>query len=195
MNGAMTLFAHNASMEAAEVFAPPPVANGNKAHRRPRRLTRRFIRRWKESAIMNTTMQLFALLIGVVLGVGCSTQNPKSCNSNHLVAATQGYLRLHNVEPRDIRYVLTQVAEAKQWERVSNDESGSYDPATGDDLVRATHIYRDPDSHNIRVDWAWEKGRDTLLLISTDRSIRESFSTAIGVNLLRHEQGLPLLVN
>ena len=191
----MTLFAHNASMEEAEVFGPPLVANGKKAHRRPWRLTRRLIRRWKESPIMHITMQVFALLIGVVLGVGCSKQNPTSRNSDHLVAATQGYLRLHNVEPRDIRYVLTQVAEAKQWERVSNDESGSYTPATGGDLVRATHIYRDPDSHNIRVDWAWEKGRDTPLLISTDRSIRVSVSTAIGVNLLRHQQGLPLLVD
>ena len=130
-----------------------------------------------------------------MLAGGCSEQSPRSRDSDHYIAATQGYLRLHDVEPSDVRYVLTQLAEAEQWERISNDESGGYSPTTKDDLVRGTSLYRDHDGKEIRMDWVWEEGRDMLLLVSSDRVIRESISTAIGVNILRRQQDLPLLTD
>ena len=138
---------------------------------------------------------LVSALLVASFSAGCSTGTQSIRDSDHYVAATQGYLRVRDVEPKDIRYVLTQLAEAKQWEHVSKDESGSYSPTTKDDLVRATHLYRDHDGNEIRVDWAWEKGRGTLLLVSSDRVIRESISTAIGVNILRRQQDLPLLTD
>lgn len=148
-----------------------------------------------ERLIMPNTSRLSVILFLILLGVGCSKQTPTSRDSDHYVAASQGYLRLHDVEPKDVRYVLNQLAEAKQWERVSNDESGSSGATAQDDFTRATHLYRDADGHDIRVDWAWEKGRDTVMLISTDRVIRESVSAAIGINILRWQQGLPLLTD
>ena len=181
-------------MKAAEVFGLQ-MANGKTVYTRPWRLTRHIIQRSKTGQIMHIPIRLIVILLLFVCGFGCSTQNPSSRKSDHYVAAHQGYLRLHNVEPKDIRYVLAHVAETKQWDTVSTDESGSYDPGTKDDLVRATHVYRDHDGHDIRIDWIWEKGQETLLLISADRGVRASVSTGVGVNILRHQQDLGLLAD
>jgi len=142
----------------------------------------------KESSF---TIAVFLLVI--FIGTGCSKKPPANRDSAHNVDTTKGYLRLRAVEPKNIRYVVTHLAELKQWNSTANDEMGSYDPRTKDDFVRAVYIYQDQDAQNIRIEWVYEKGHDAIVLISADPSIRESISAAIGVNILRREQGLPWL--
>ncbi|MCX5662271.1 MAG: hypothetical protein NTW19_21540 [Planctomycetota bacterium] len=130
-----------------------------------------------------------------MLILGCPSHPSKtSATSDHFVNAPQGYLRLRGVEPKDIRFVVDQLAESKRWQRTTNTEGGSYSPATQDDFVRHTDVFRDSNGHDIRIEWVWEKGHDALVLISADSSIQEFVSTAVGVNVLRRQQGMPPLV-
>jgi len=137
--------------------------------------------------------RVIVLILVVLLGVGCSKKTPASRDSDHYVKATDGYLRLRDVEPKDIRFVITNLADLEQWQSTSNDEMGSYSPSTEDDFVRGIYLYKDKEKNDIRIDWVYEKGHDAIVLISADTSVRESVSSGIGINVLRRQQGLPWL--
>jgi hypothetical protein len=147
--------------------------------------------RRRKGGDMRRSIIMAGIVLAAALISGCSSRTSTTGGtSDHVVDVTQGYTRLRNVEPKDIRYVVAQLAESKHWEHVTNKESGSYNPTTKDDFVRHIDVYRDSDGHDIRIEWVWEKGQDVVVLVSADPPVREWVSKAVGVNVLRRQQGM-----